>query len=84
MRVLIATDGSPEATAAVRTAGRLLRKEENEFLILCVVPEFSGPKADEASNERVRISLTRRFIQMLLLPRARTISTEHFAYCTTA
>ena len=54
MRVLIATDGSPEATSAVRIAGRLLRKEENEFVILCVMPEFSGPKAHEASNKRVR------------------------------
>lgn len=59
MRVLIATDGSPEATTAVRTAGRLLGKEENEFVILCVAPEFSGRKADEASN-RVRSTYEQR------------------------
>jgi nucleotide-binding universal stress UspA family protein len=62
MRVLIATDGSPEATAAVRTAGRVLRKEENEFLVLCVMPEFSGRKNDEASNH-VRSTYEQRSIR---------------------
>lgn len=62
MRVLIATDGSPEATAAVRTAGRVLRKEENDFLVLCVMPEFSGRKNDEASNH-VRSTYEQRSIR---------------------
>lgn len=62
MRVLIATDGSPEATAAVRTAGRVLRKEENDFLVLCVIPEFSGRKNDEASNH-VRSTYEQRSIR---------------------
>lgn len=62
MRVLIATDGSPEATAAVRTAGRVLRKEENEFVVLCVMPEFSGRKDDEASNH-VRSTYEQRMIR---------------------
>lgn len=62
MRVLIATDGSPEATTAARTAGRLLGKEENEFLILCVAPEFSGGKVDETSNH-VRSTYEQRMIR---------------------
>ena len=62
MRVLLAPDGSPEATAAVRTAGRVLRKEENDFLVLCVMPEFSGRKNDEASNH-VRSTYEQRSIR---------------------
>jgi nucleotide-binding universal stress UspA family protein len=60
MKVLIATDGSPEANAAVRSAGRLLRKEENEFLVVCVVPEFAGPEVAEKRKERVRSTYKQR------------------------
>jgi len=42
MKTLIATDGSQEATVAVRGASRLLRKDDNETSILCVAPEFLG------------------------------------------
>jgi nucleotide-binding universal stress UspA family protein len=45
MRTLIATDGSEEATMALRTASGLLRKENNEFSVLCVAPEFSATEA---------------------------------------
>jgi nucleotide-binding universal stress UspA family protein len=44
MRVLLATDGSDQATTAFRTASRLLRREDNEFDLLCVAPEFYFPK----------------------------------------
>ncbi len=40
MKSLIATDGSKEATVALRTASRLLRKDGNEVDVLCVAPEF--------------------------------------------
>ena len=58
MKTLIATDGSREATAAVQTASRLLRKKDNEVFVLCVVPEFSvSPSANGsgAKLEQVRL-----------------------------
>lgn len=57
MKTLIATDGSQEATTAVRTASRLLRKGDNEVFVLCVAPEFSGPTSLEGSAERERLRL---------------------------
>jgi nucleotide-binding universal stress UspA family protein len=44
MKVLLATDGSDQATTAFRTAARLLRREDSEFDLLCVAPEFYFPK----------------------------------------
>jgi nucleotide-binding universal stress UspA family protein len=44
MKVLLATDGSDQATTAFRTAARLLRREDTEFDLLCVAPEFYFPK----------------------------------------
>src|SRR5262245_12454263 len=38
MKVLLATDGSDQATTAFRTASRLLRREGSEFDLLCVAP----------------------------------------------
>lgn len=43
MKTLMATDGSNEATAALHTATRLLRRRNNEVHILSVAPEFYGP-----------------------------------------
>ena len=40
MKVLLATDGSAQATTALRTAQRLLRRGDNQFDLLCVAPEF--------------------------------------------
>ena len=63
MKTLIATDGSQEATTALRTANRLLRKKGNEVFVLCVAPEFSGPTSGEesgAKRERVRLAYQRR------------------------
>ena len=39
MRVLIATDGSKEATTALQTANRLLRPEGRQIDLLCVTPK---------------------------------------------
>jgi len=66
MKTLIATDGSQEATTALRTAGRLLRKQGNEVFVLCVAPEFSGPASGEgadARRERVRQAYQRRVVK---------------------
>lgn len=39
MKTLMATDGSPEATAALTAASRFLRKRKNAVSVLCVAPE---------------------------------------------
>jgi nucleotide-binding universal stress UspA family protein len=78
MKTLIATDGSPEATAAVRTASRLLRKKDNEVFVLCVAPEItsltSGAGSD-ARRERVRLAYQRRILKEtdVILDKARQI-----------
>ena len=64
MKTLIATDGSQEATTALRTASRLLRKSRNEVDVLCVAPELYGPtargKGKEGKSNRVRDEYRRR------------------------
>ena len=63
MKTLIATGGASEATTALRTASRLLRKEDNEVFVLFVAPEFSGAKSGEGSSakrERVRLAYQQR------------------------
>lgn len=39
MKTLMATDGSLEATTALRVASRFLRKRKNAITVLCVAPE---------------------------------------------
>src|SRR6266542_1719130 len=57
MKVLLATDGSDQATTAFRTAARLLRREDSEFDLLCVAPEFYFPKgqAGKAAKKTARM-----------------------------
>ena len=52
MKVLLATDGSDQATTAFRTASRLLRREDSEFDLLCVAPEFYFPKGQAGKTAR--------------------------------
>ena len=52
MKVLLATDGSDQATTAFRTASRLLRREDSEFDLLCVAPEFYFPKGKPEKRRR--------------------------------
>lgn len=59
MRTLMATDGSNEAAAALRTATRLLRRKDNEVHILCVAPRFHEP-GSRKKDERVRAEYERR------------------------
>lgn len=47
MKSLLTTDGSKESTTALRTAGRLLRKSNNEVHVLCVTPRFYSPAGRE-------------------------------------
>ncbi|HKX33565.1 MAG TPA: universal stress protein [Blastocatellia bacterium] len=46
MKILMATDGSDQATAAVRTAGKILNRNNNHDRIdlLCVAPDLSWSK----------------------------------------
>ncbi len=57
MKVLPARDGSDQATTAFLTAARLLRREESEFDLLCVAPEFYFPKgqAGKTAKETARM-----------------------------
>ena len=72
MKTLMATDGSDEATTALRTATRLLRRRDNEVHVLCVAPEFyeSGSRRN---GERVRDEYQRRIARETetILERAR-------------
>ena len=72
MKTLMATDGSHEATTALRTATRLLRRRDNEVHILCVAPEFYEP-GSRKSDERVREEYQRRIAREThtILERAR-------------
>jgi nucleotide-binding universal stress UspA family protein len=59
MKTLMATDGSNEATTALRTATRLLRRRENEIHVLCVAPEFYK-SGTQKNGERVRNEYKKR------------------------
>lgn len=71
MKTLMATDGSHEATNALRVATRLLRRKDNEVHVLSVAPEFyeSGRK----NQARLRDEYKRRIARETetLLNRAR-------------
>ncbi len=76
MKTLIATDGSQEATTALHTASRLLRKKGNDVFVLCVAPEFSGQTSDKGSGakrEGVRLAYQQRIGKetKVILDRAR-------------
>jgi nucleotide-binding universal stress UspA family protein len=43
MEILLTTDGSPQATTALRTASRLFRKEAWQADVLCVAPKPDWP-----------------------------------------
>ena len=72
MKTLMATDGSNEATAALRTATRLLRGRTNEVHILCVAPEFYESRGRK-KDKRERTEYEKRIAQETkkILERAR-------------
>jgi nucleotide-binding universal stress UspA family protein len=55
IKVLLATDGSEQAATAFRTAARLLRREESDFDLLCVAPEFYFPKGEKNAKKSARM-----------------------------
>lgn len=50
MKTLLATDGSKDAKTALLAATRLLKRQDNEFYLVCVVPEFHVPDDDSTSK----------------------------------
>ncbi|HEY6400058.1 MAG TPA: universal stress protein [Blastocatellia bacterium] len=52
IKVLLATDGSDQATIALTTAARLLQREDSEFDLLCVAPEFYFPKGQAGKSAK--------------------------------
>ncbi|MBX3278511.1 MAG: universal stress protein [Acidobacteria bacterium] len=50
MKILLATDGSAQATTALRTAASLLRRSDAQFELLCVTPELGLPKSRTPKN----------------------------------
>ncbi|HET6669667.1 MAG TPA: universal stress protein [Pyrinomonadaceae bacterium] len=61
MKTLMTTDGSREATNALRAASRLLRRRENEVHVLCVAPAYEpGSRKKEG---RLRAEYQRRIAQ---------------------
>src|SRR3990172_10788060 len=72
MKTLMATDGSPQATSALRTATRLLSRKDNEVHVLCVAPEFYKP-GKQKKGDGVRDQYQRRMARetQTILERAR-------------
>lgn len=70
MKILIATDGSPEATKALQTANRLLRLTERQIDLLCVAPKprkyAQGGESGNGYQRRMLGEITQ------ILERART------------
>jgi nucleotide-binding universal stress UspA family protein len=66
VKTLIAIDGSPEATAALQTAARLLSPIDRNMDILCVAPELAGRnQAGRAGRERYRRRILGEATQLL-------------------
>jgi nucleotide-binding universal stress UspA family protein len=65
MKVLLATDGSDQATTASRTAARLLRREDSEFHLLCVAPEFYFPKGKAGKNAKKTARMVEAYDQRI-------------------
>jgi len=72
MKTLMATDGSHQATSALRVATRLLRRTDNEAHVLCVAPEFHELR-NQKNWARVRDEYKKRIAQETetILDRAR-------------
>ncbi|MBS1791769.1 MAG: universal stress protein [Acidobacteria bacterium] len=67
MKVLLATDGSSQATTALRTAATLLRQDDAEFDLVCVAPEYSFLKSKTPKTPQVAARMVeayRRKIQL--------------------
>jgi nucleotide-binding universal stress UspA family protein len=75
MKVLLTTDGSDQATTAFRTAARLLRREDSEFDLLCVAPEFYFPKGKVGKTPKKTARMVEAYDQ-----RIRTEARQHLIH----
>jgi nucleotide-binding universal stress UspA family protein len=53
MKTLMATDGSSEATAALKAASRILRRNNNDIDLLCVAPEYLPGRTKKEGHRRI-------------------------------
>jgi nucleotide-binding universal stress UspA family protein len=60
MKVLMTTDGSKQATTALLTASRLLRRGDHQCSLLCVAPELL-PQARGRAGERVSAKIHKQY-----------------------
>ena len=65
MNVLLATEGATQSTAAIHAAIQLLRKEDVEYELLCVAPEFTPPKAKEEKNAQKRARMIEAYREQI-------------------
>jgi nucleotide-binding universal stress UspA family protein len=70
VKVLIATDGSKEATTALETANRILSLKDRRLDVLCVVPKFIGGGRRKGEGNARRGRLMREITQILEHARA--------------
>ncbi|HWQ32863.1 MAG TPA: universal stress protein [Blastocatellia bacterium] len=77
MKVLLATDGSAQATQALWTAIRLLRHGDNRFDLLCVAPEFYPPHHRLKKDSRKTAHMIETYRQQISVEaRQRMIHTQ--------
>ena len=69
MKTLMPTDGSKEATTALRTGSRLLSKLRNEVKVLCVAPE----PQHRSGGSRAKGSIAREQYRRRIAPKTRAI-----------
>jgi nucleotide-binding universal stress UspA family protein len=76
VKILIATDGSKEATAALLTANRLLSRAGKQIDLLCVAPRLRGTRRDRPSGNGYEQRAMREITQILERARARLSRNE--------
>ena len=67
MKVLLATDGSPQANVALETAVALLPKERAQFDLVCIAPEFTQPKARNEKDAKKRSTIIESYRERILV-----------------
>lgn len=70
MKVLMATDGSPEATLALQTANRFLNSVDRDFDLLCVAPKVRAKDGVPAGGNGYEKRILGEITQMLEQARA--------------
>lgn len=65
MKVLMATDGSPDATLALTACCRLLRKDRVEASVLCVAPDLPRRRRGSARREDYLRRITEQTVRIL-------------------